>query len=163
MLQDALLAWILSGRLQSRLARVPREILMQLIENRIAIQCWECHQPTRVRPCEHCHCETPEENREQFAEEEKLMDLVFQHMGHGYRLRDPHDAESPCTLVPDPRWPVPVTFKATLTEVPERIVALLKIDRYRRISQLPEHTTNQKIGWRESGFPDGADYYACTQ
>ena len=84
---------------------------------------------------------------------------IFEKMGQGMRLVVPF-GEAPCKLVADPRWP---------RYCPDQEVsatACLELQESRLISALPEHLTDNKIGWRESGFAElgeTAGIFACTQ
>jgi len=133
----------------------------KLIRDFICALCWQCHQPTRTVPCEHCGCKTPEDKRHEYAEEEALMELVFRHLGNGYLLRVPHDAVSELPSVE--RGPYPCPYAQTVGTVSKRIVGLLKArkEAYHAICKLTKDTENYRVGWRELGLDGDADWYTC--
>jgi hypothetical protein len=83
---------------------------------------------------------------------------IFRLMGSGKRLIIRRDGGGPPKLVDDPRFP---------SSVPDEDVELYDVSQLIEagwISELTEHTTNNKIGWREAGLPGETHHvYACTQ
>lgn len=88
------------------------------------------------------------------------MNEVHAHMGHGYRLRVPHDAELLPSLEKDPRFPL--NYVQTIGDVPLRIFELLRLRPY-AISRLTEYRDNDRLGWRDMGLEGSdCDWYACA-
>jgi hypothetical protein len=83
---------------------------------------------------------------------------IFRLMGSGKRLIIRRDGGGPPRLVDDPRFP---------SSFPDEDVELYDVTQLieaRWISELREHTTNHKIGWREAGLSGETHHvYACTQ
>ena len=89
------------------------------------------------------------------AESRKVLDEI----GHGMRLGIPRFKAGSARLIADPRYPDPNRKERDVS--PEAVDDLMNSG---ILGELPEHRTNQKLGWRECGLP-GKKYklYACVQ
>jgi len=83
---------------------------------------------------------------------------AFVEIGNGMRLAVPRDQSGPAELIPDHRFN-PGFSRRAISDV--AVAALLKSG---LLAEMPEHRTDDKVGWREAGLPgEHFRIYACLQ